>query len=475
MKTLPEKLVRWTLILGVVFLYGCARDGRPPDMGDRVVVTYWEKWTGFEADAMQEVIDDFNRSQDRIWVDFLSVSQVEQKLLLATAGGNPPDVAGVWSHTITIFAGKGALLPLDRRLEEAGITGEDYHRVYWDLCSFRGFTWALPSTPSALGLHWNKRMFRKAGLDPDRPPRTLEELDRMAEQLTVVEVKRPGGRVQVPYLELTAKEKQAREFDLVQLGHTPTWPGWWTPLYAYWFGGDLWDGDRVVTADAPQNKAAFEWYASYSEKYGVDNLRRFSSSFGNSQSPQDPFLAEQVAMVLQGVWLFNFIDKYAPHLEWAAAPFPPSVEAGVPEVTLAECDVLVIPKGAQHPEEAFEFIRYVNQQGPMEKLCLGLRKFSPLRETDPEFNASHPNPYIQVFVDLAGSPHARTVPRMSIWNEYSTELSVAAERIFSHSASVEEALGDVTRRTQEKMDRTLRRWDRIGEEREEQWRSYDGR
>ena len=43
---------------------------------------------------MQAVVDDFNRSQDRIVVKMLSVGEVERKLMLATAGGDPPDVAG---------------------------------------------------------------------------------------------------------------------------------------------------------------------------------------------------------------------------------------------------------------------------------------------------------------------------------------------------------------------------------------------
>src|SRR5439155_6152910 len=46
---------------------------------DRVHVVYWEKWTGFEKDAIQTVVDDFNRSQDRIFVDLVSVSVIRQK------------------------------------------------------------------------------------------------------------------------------------------------------------------------------------------------------------------------------------------------------------------------------------------------------------------------------------------------------------------------------------------------------------
>src|ERR1041385_9224591 len=193
----------------------------------------------------------------------------------------------------------------------------------------------------------------------------------MNDRLTIVEIRRGGKTERVRFRDLTDAERRAKNFELVQVGHLPQEPGWWMQMWGYWFGGDLWDGERWITANSPGNEAAFEWLRHYAEKFGVDNLRSFGASFGNFASPQSAFLSGRGAMVLQGVWMYNFIDKYAPQLEWAAAPFPAKDPARFPLVTIAECDVLVIPKGSKHPHEAFEFIRYVNTQKPMEKLCLG--------------------------------------------------------------------------------------------------------
>ena len=52
---------------------------------------------------------------------------------------------------------------------------------------------------------------------------------------------------------------------------------------------------------------------------------------------------------------------------WAAAPFPTDVP-GLEDVTTADCDVMVIPRGAAHPREAFEFIAFVQRQAVMERL-----------------------------------------------------------------------------------------------------------
>ena len=43
---------------------------------DRIRLDYWEKWTGHEAAAMQAVVDLFNTSQDRIFVNYLTVGGI---------------------------------------------------------------------------------------------------------------------------------------------------------------------------------------------------------------------------------------------------------------------------------------------------------------------------------------------------------------------------------------------------------------
>ncbi len=434
-----------------------------------VEIQYWEKWTGFEADAMRAVVDDFNASQDRVFVKMLSVSNIDQKLLLSTAGGNPPDVVGVWTHTVPVYAEKGALTPLDKYLAEAGMGEADYIPAIWACCRHRGFTWALPATPASIALHWNKKMFEAAGLDPDKPPTSIAELEVMAEQLTLVELTRGGEKVRVRYPELTEAEREAKDFKIIQLGHSPKEPGWWLEVWGYWFGGEVWDGDRTVTAMSDENVRTFEWLASYSQKYGRKNLDTFGASFGNVSSPQNPFLSGQVAMIIQGPWMHNFIEQYSPGMRWGVAPFPSGLGAGEPPVTVIESDVLVIPRGAKHPAEAFEFIRYVNSRGPMEKLCLGQRKFSPLTDVSETFISQHPNPYIEVFVDLAKSPRAKNWPRLPIWDEYKDEIRVASDQVYIGDTTVHEALGRVQERMQLRFDRVLRRWDLVEADRLAEW------
>ena len=164
-------------------------------------------------------------------------------------------------------------------------------------------------------------------------------------------------------------------------------------------------------------------------------------------------------MVLQGVWMGNFIQKYSPHMRWGAAPFP-SEKAGAPPITIADADMLVIPNGAQHPKEAFEFIQYLAQQGPMEKACLGQRKISPLRKVSPEFfrrpQESRTSGCSRTWLRAAG---ATAQPKMSIWNEYTREIRNASQRLWLGEATPERALGDVQLAIQKSWNRERERQD----------------
>ena len=178
-------------------------------------------------------------------------------------------------------------------------------------------------------------------------------------------------------------------------------------------------------------------------------------------------------MVVQGPWWPNFIEKYAPGLEWGVAPCPAAdgVAGGAP-VTVAQADVVVIPRGARHPREAFEFIRYLQRQDVAEKLARSQQKFTALSQVSEGFLATHPNPSVRLFISLARSPGARALPRLSIWHEENAEMSVAAERVQNLGYTPAAALAEVQERVQWKLDRVSKRLDAVGRERMAEWRAY---
>ncbi len=455
--------LRFLLIVCALVIESCSAARADNGNGPRRIV-YWEKWTGFEGEAMGRVVDAFNeRERQRarretgyrpIEVEMVTVSKIEQKLLVAIAGNNPPDVSGTYGFLVPAYAEKGALTDVTERLEAAGLGADHFIPAYRKLAQHRGRIWAVPTTPATIALHWNQRLFREAGLDPSTPPKTIEELDAMAEKMTRWEVTLEDGRreIRTGYL-LDVPPSKKR---LLQVGFLPSEPGWWSWAWGYFFGGDLVRGDKVM-ANSAENVRAYEWIASYSRKLGVEQIQRFRSGFGSFSSPQNPFLSGKVAMVLQGVWMANFIEKYSPGMQWSAAPFPhPADRPDLAGATVVDADVLVIPKDSKHPEEAFAFMAYVSSNEAMETLCLGQKKHSPLATISAEFKRKHPHPYLDLFQSLSYSKAAFSTPRMAGYNEYMRELSSAIDSIQNLSATPAAALGAVQERMQRAYDRDNR-------------------
>jgi ABC-type glycerol-3-phosphate transport system substrate-binding protein len=425
-------------------------------------IIYWEKWTGFEGEAMDSVIDDFNESEVArakanpnyapIEVEKVTISKIEQKLLIAIAGGNPPDLAGHYSFAVAAYADNGALTDLGPMLAKSDFDRSRYIEHYMRLGEYRGTTWALPLAPASTALLLNKRLLSEVGLDPAKPPLTIEELDAYAEKLTKWEVTLPSGQKQIEsgYLpDVPASHKR-----LLQAGFLPGEPIWFLYGWGDFFGGRLIDGPEKISAADPANIRAFDWVASYSRKLGVDVIKRFRSGFGNSSSPQSAFLSGKVAMTLQGVWMHNYIEKYAPGLQWSAAPFPyPADHPELAGTSHAEADVLMIPKGSPHPEEAFAFMQYASTQGALEKLCLAQQKFTPLASVSEQFWLAHPNPYIRLFRELGTSKNAVAIPQTGIWNEYKRELDNAVDMIQSLKDQPALALAEVQSKMQAALDR----------------------
>ena len=411
-------------------------DGRPI-----VVVDYWEKWTGNEGRQMRSIVDDFNRTVGRekaIYVRMVSISGIDQKTLVAVAAGVPPDVSGMWQKQLVQFAALDALMPLDELAAAHGITAATYKKVFWDACRYDGHLYAVVSTPETMALVYNKRAFhesaaklRAAGLDADRPPRSLQELDRYAAAL---DEKDSAGR-------------------LVRAGTLPA-ASWYLQQMPYWFGGDVWDATtHRFTLTSPPAVAAYKWAQSYSKRLGAAAVTDFKSGMGSFDSPQSPFLAGTELMQLQGPWMANFVLNHNPAMagvanekdydlslpaatrkamaQWAAAPFPSAVP-GLDDVCFADYDDFVIPRGAKHPAEAFEFIAYVTSQPVMEKLCGLHSKPSPLAKVSADFLQHHKNPYVDVFDALARSPNARFLAPCPTWPQASADLDAVLQRLVLH-------------------------------------------
>ena len=124
--------------------------------------------------------------------------------------------------------------------------------------------------------------------------------------------------------------------------------------------------------------------------------------------------------------------------------------------SLVEADQLVIPRGSAHPDEAFEFLRFVSSQEGMELLCLGQKKHTPLLEMSTSFREQHPHPYLDLFHGLSTSSSSFSPPKSRVYNEYLRTFNAAMDEIMNLRRPAREAMERVQERVQRAQDRELR-------------------
>lgn len=153
----------------------------------RIVLDFWNGFTGPDGPALEQVIEDFNASQDRIEVkpNIMPWDTLYQKALTAVAGNDGPDIVAMSASRLPQFADEGMFLPLDDYYEDASHESDALAPAAVEASIFDGKNYGVPVNYAPMMLYYNKDLFAAAGLDPEAPPATWDEFAAMVPKLTV--------------------------------------------------------------------------------------------------------------------------------------------------------------------------------------------------------------------------------------------------------------------------------------------------
>ncbi len=149
---------------------------------DKVTITFWHSMGGPLGESLDNLIEEYNSSQDSIFVDGVSVGNytaLTQKLQASITAGNQPDIAQLYENTTADFIKSRDLCPVqkfineDKELKSEII--EDFYPVFLRSNTFQDTLWTFPFNKSVRVLYYNKDMFLKYGVDPYDPPETWDE------------------------------------------------------------------------------------------------------------------------------------------------------------------------------------------------------------------------------------------------------------------------------------------------------------
>ncbi|MHB8581328.1 MAG: ABC transporter substrate-binding protein [Ignavibacteriaceae bacterium] len=332
------------ITLFIIFILSSGCKNKNEQNKNQVVITFWHSFVSSSVPALKDLIAQFEKEHPGIIINAQYVPTGDaliQKLITAIQSKTAPDISWIHSDFIENLVEANAIYKLSDFIDGPdSISKSDINDIYPALLQYakwKGTLYSLPMEATDLALLYNKGMFRKAGLDPNRPPQNWDELYADAKKLTI-------------------DSNHDGKFEQVGL-FLPVYPaagplgGWmvwqWLPF--------LWQaGGNVINVDQSQvlynSNSGVEALRLWQKIFNELNLNTFTSDFDVA------FASQHLAMAMDGPWDLPRFADLLKNLDWAFAPLP----AGpVKKATIVGGEYLTIFKQSKHPKEAWEFIKWM--------------------------------------------------------------------------------------------------------------------
>ncbi|MFB3817784.1 MAG: ABC transporter substrate-binding protein [Candidatus Methylomirabilales bacterium] len=305
----------------------------PAGAGTSLKFYYPVHLTGPLVKEVEAIVAEFHKANPDIRVEPVwggNYAENMQKTVAALQAGSPPDLAVHLAVDLVTLRDMDAAIPLDEFIQRDGgekVVGDFFPAFLADLKT-EGKTWALPFQRSTPILYFNKDLFRKAGLDPAKPPTTWDELLATAQKATL-----RGAQGQTTTWGLTIPD------DI-----------WLLMCFIYQNGGRTSSPDfkKVYLGEAPAIEAVQFW-ADLANKHKVmPRHRTFPISV------QD-FAAGNTAMLIHSTGNLRFVRDSA-KFEWGTAFLPKHKRQAV---AIGGAGIYIFKKAPREKQEAaWKFIKF---------------------------------------------------------------------------------------------------------------------
>ncbi|CAM2843843.1 sugar ABC transporter substrate-binding protein [Paenibacillus sediminis] len=300
------------------------------------------------------------------WTD-LPYGSMENKLLTSIAGGKSPDVVNLNTGMTMTLAGKNALVDLNKEATE------EQRSIYFpDLYNSTKLGESVYAFPWYYGLSvfaYNKKIYEEAGLDPNKPPTTYEEMKQQA---------------------IIIKEKTGK------YGFVPTYN---PPADFYFLGVPIISEDKkTIIVDTPE---ALEWAKWNKDLYDQGIVPKDSLS-ADANYATDKYQAGKIASLTTGAQFLSRVktnakDVYDNTLIAKMPTLKPggNVQAGLMNV--------VVPTMSTHHKEAILFANFITNDESQLEFCkiVNILPSTKKAAADPFFTQAGTDPESQAKVITA--------------------------------------------------------------------------
>ena len=391
----------------VVALAGCSAS---PGDDSVVEVNVWHYWDGTNADTFQAMAEEYNASHEGVNIKTSNVPNADflTKLRASATSNSLPDIAIgdlVWVPQINEL---GSLVDLGPLLPAEVLT--DINPALTSFGTIDGKQVSVPVSANNLGYMYNRTLFEEAGLDPDSPPTTWEELLEDGKAI----------------LEATGKPGYDLFTQAGDNGEGLTWN----------FQVNLWQaGGEFLTED--NSAAAFNTPAG---KKALDYWLELITSGVSPYAKWGEFEKGEGGSAQEGSWMVGIWAPDPPfEFDVAKVPYPSD---GVPATNLGGEQAMVFDNSDAEAKAAADFLAWFlePEQVTSWSEATGMLPVTHSVATGDEYLTwvDENQPRLRPYVEQMADAHAR--PNTPLYPAISFAFAQQLEKAFAGEVSAQEAL-----------------------------------
>lgn len=169
-----------------------------------VTITFWHTMTRANETWLKQTVQSFNTSQSDVRVKLVAQPSYQDALTKYKAGlrtGDLPDLAQLEETTVQVMLDSQSTIPMQACVDADHYSLDDFLPRSLAYYSSGDVLDAMPWSVSNPVLFYDAAAFRKAGLDPNKPPKTFDEVKAYAQQIVDKGVAKHGIALRIePYI-----------------------------------------------------------------------------------------------------------------------------------------------------------------------------------------------------------------------------------------------------------------------------------
>ncbi len=310
-----------------------------------VAINFWHAMSGHNGEVIEELVKRFNESQSEVVVTSTFQGSYDDEINKLKAGlqsKDVPAVVQVYDLGTRLLIDLKVITPMQDFIDREKFEVSDIEPNVANYYSVDGRLQSMPFNTSNPVLYYNKTLFKEAGLDPEKAPRTWDEVAEYARALT----------------------KKDASGTVTQYGCTFAMYGWFVEQFIAVQGGYYVNNENGRTAlateatfNGPEGVALLTWWKSMIDEGICANLGR------STTDTKKAFDSGVAAMTLDSTaGLRDRISAAEGKFEVGVGFLPRAKEAdyGTAGTIIGGASVWIInQRPAEEQEAAWKFVKFM--------------------------------------------------------------------------------------------------------------------